>query len=88
MLGSCINARAMPTRCLFGHYEFVGDSIVVSSVLDDEDVPAFVVDFIMFHELLHKKHGLRWRAGRAMAHTPAFRQDERRLTRDHVTCKS
>jgi hypothetical protein len=42
-------------------------------------VPEFVVDFIVYHELLHKKHGLRWSGSRAHAHTPEFRRDERRF---------
>jgi len=67
------------TRRMFGHYEFVSDALVVSSSLDREDVPAFVIDFIVYHELLHKKHGLRWSGTRAHAHTAAFREDERRF---------
>jgi hypothetical protein len=67
------------TRRMFGHYEFVSDSLVVSSSLDRGDVPEFVVDFIVYHELLHKKHGLRWSGSRAHAHTPEFRRDERRF---------
>lgn len=69
------------TRRMFGHYEFVSDALVVSSSLDRDDVPPFVVDFIVFHELLHKKHGLRWSGTRAHAHTAAFRRDERRFPR-------
>ncbi len=67
------------TRRMFGHYEFVSDSLVVSSSLDRPDVPEFVVDFIVYHELLHKKHGLRWTGSRAHAHTPAFRREEQRF---------
>ncbi len=67
------------TRRMFGHYEFVSDALVVSSSLDRVDVPEFVVDFIVYHELLHKKHGLRWTGSRAHAHTSEFRRDERRF---------
>lgn len=67
------------TRRMFGHYEFVSDALVVSSSLDRADVPEFVVDFIIYHELLHKKHGLRWSGTRAHAHTAAFRSDERKF---------
>ncbi len=37
------------------------------------------VDYLMFHELLHKKHGTRWKNGRGYAHTPAFYAEERRF---------
>jgi len=44
-------------------------------------VPAFVVDFLVYHELLHKKLSVTWRDGRRRAHTPQFRQAERRFPR-------
>jgi hypothetical protein len=68
------------TRRKFGHYDHVRDWVMVSSTLDQPGVPAFVVDFLMYHELLHKKHGVRWSAsGRGYAHTAAFYADERRF---------
>ncbi|MFK7961451.1 MAG: hypothetical protein AB8G96_13105 [Phycisphaerales bacterium] len=73
------NAEA--TKRLFGYYDFVGDLLMVSRTVDDADVPVFVVDFIVYHELLHKKHGLRWSGSKAHAHTPAFRADERKFAR-------
>lgn len=72
---------ARSTRRTFGHYEFVSDTVTLSRRLDREDVPEFVVDFIMYHELLHKKHGLDWSGSCARAHTAAFRADERRFER-------
>lgn len=61
----------------FGHYDFVHDRVCVSRTLDSPEVPAFVVEHVMHHELLHKKHGLRFQNERQHAHTPAFRQEER-----------
>ncbi len=57
--------------------------VMLSVSLDDPSVPAFVVDFVMYHELLHKKHGVTLANGRRMAHTPAFRADELLFARDH-----
>jgi hypothetical protein len=65
----------------FGHYNFASDTVMISRALDRHDVPEFVVDHVMHHELLHKKHGLRWHAGRGHAHTPEFRDEERRFAR-------
>lgn len=65
----------------FGHYDFVHDTVMVSRTLDAPGVPAFVVDFLMFHELLHKFHGLHWVNGRGYAHTSEFQQDERKFDR-------
>lgn len=61
----------------FGHYDFARDLLVLSAGLDRPGVPTRVVDFVMYHELLHKKHGLTLsETGRLMGHTPAFRADE------------
>ena len=65
----------------FGHYDWILDTIMVSRTLDGQKVPSFVVDFIMYHELLHKQHGLRWVNGRGYAHTAQFYQDERKFER-------
>lgn len=63
----------------FAHYDFVADEIVVSPVLDDAAVGPEIVDFIVYHELLHKIHGLIFSGPRGYAHTAAFRRDERRF---------
>ncbi|HEX5241782.1 MAG TPA: hypothetical protein VFW23_00865 [Tepidisphaeraceae bacterium] len=63
----------------FGHYDWIADTVMISRTLDDKDVPSMVMDFIMFHELLHKFHGLHWVNGRGYAHTGEFQQDERKF---------
>ncbi|MEP0845080.1 MAG: hypothetical protein HRF43_20445 [Phycisphaerae bacterium] len=65
----------------FGHYDFVHDRVCISSTLDSPDVPAFVIEHVMHHELLHKKHGYRFHGQRQHAHTPEFRAEERRFKR-------
>lgn len=65
----------------FGHYDFIGDSLMVSCSLDRPDVPAFVLDFVVYHEMLHKKLGFEWHNGRSTAHTPEFRRQERLFER-------
>ena len=47
--------------------------------LNDERVPKYVVEFVMYHELLHKAHGIGFATSRRTMHTPAFRADERRF---------
>jgi hypothetical protein len=65
----------------FGHYDHLKDLVMVSSTLDQERVPQFVLDYLMFHELLHKKHGVRWVNGRGYAHTREFYAEERQFPR-------
>jgi hypothetical protein len=65
----------------FGHYEFAHDVVCISSTLDRPDVPPFVVEHVMHHELLHKKHGSKWSGSRRRSHTSEFRSDERTFER-------
>ncbi|MGH9939755.1 MAG: hypothetical protein ACREAM_26240 [Blastocatellia bacterium] len=63
----------------FGHYQPGRDTIMISVTLDAASVPASLVDFVMYHELLHKKHGSTIVNGRRLAHGPAFRAEEQRF---------
>ncbi len=67
------------THRKLGHYDHVRDTVMISCTLDHPKAPNYAVDFVMYHELLHKKHGLVWSACRSNAHTPAFKRDERRF---------
>ena len=66
----------VPTARKFGHYESARDTVMLSVSLDDPAVLDQVVDYVMYHELLHKKHGVKLANGRRMAHTPDFRKDD------------
>lgn len=70
-----------PTRRKFGHYQPVTGTVMLSRTLDSPRVPAFVVDFVMYHELLHKRLGVGVTNGRQRAHTAAFRREERAYPR-------
>ncbi|MBD2199894.1 M48 family peptidase [Calothrix anomala FACHB-343] len=63
----------------FGHYEPARDRVVMSLTLDNSNIPEFVTEFVLFHELLHKYHGTKWVNGKRMVHTPEFRADESRF---------
>jgi hypothetical protein len=63
----------------FGHYQPGRDLLMISLSLDDDKVATYVIDFVMYHELLHKKHGATAVNGRRQAHSPAFRADERQF---------
>jgi hypothetical protein len=69
------------TGCKFGHYDPVRDTVMVSASLDRRDVPEHVIDFIVYHELVHRKLGFRWTGDRRDAHTPEFRAEEKRFAR-------
>ena len=59
-----------------GHHDAAHDTIVISKSLDDKKVPRFVVEFVVFHEMLHILHPAKIQNGRRYHHTPVFRRDE------------
>jgi hypothetical protein len=71
-------SRTFATR-KFGHYEIADDTIMVNMVLDRPTVPEFVIDLIVYHELLHKQIGITWKNNRVAAHTPELARRERQF---------
>ncbi|MBI1986906.1 MAG: M48 family peptidase [Nitrospinae bacterium] len=65
----------------FGHYHPARDQVMLSLTLDDPRVPPFVVEFVLYHELLHKKLGVERRGSTRRAHTDEFRREERKFPR-------
>jgi hypothetical protein len=65
----------------FGYYDSTRDLVMVSTTLDAPDVPEYVVDFTVYHELLHRELGVRRVNGRRRIHTPTFRERERDFRR-------
>ncbi len=59
-----------------GTYNLNEDTVTINRGLDRHDVPTYVVDFIMYHELLHKLLGVKTVGNRRHAHTPEFRKLE------------
>lgn len=56
-----------------GHYEYATDTVRLSTALrEDEDM----LDYVLYHELLHKKHKFSCKNGRTHHHTPAFKREE------------
>ncbi len=75
------------TSRIFGHHDGAHDTIVISRTLDAADVPDWVVEFVLYHEMLHIKHPVRVVNGRRYIHTSAFRADER-LFPNHAQAQS
>ncbi len=55
-----------------GHHDAAHDTIVISKSLDDKKVPRYVVEFVVFHEMLHIFHPMKLQNGRRYHHTPNF----------------
>jgi hypothetical protein len=53
--------------------------IRVHPLLDQEGVPGYFLDWIVFHEMLHGKHAIRKVDGRRCFHPPEFAEEERQF---------
>jgi hypothetical protein len=68
---------ARPWRSQFGCFDPSLDQIVMNNRLDRAEVPAYAVEFILYHEMLHVKHPIRAAACRLQAHSAEFRAEEK-----------
>lgn len=68
------------SRRRLGFYDEGLNQVVVSRLFDDEKTPQFVVEYVIFHELLHAKHGALYERGESMqcrVHHGEFKRDEK-----------
>src|SRR5581483_262931 len=64
-------------RNLLGHYDPAHNAIVVSRVFDHVRVPRYVVEYIVYHEMLHLKHPVRLKGSRRCVHSKQFQEEEK-----------
>jgi hypothetical protein len=64
-------------RNRLGHYDPAHNAIVISRVFDHPRVPRYVVEYIVFHEMLHLKHPVKLRGSRRCVHSREFQLEER-----------
>lgn len=63
-------------RNRLGHYDPAHNAIVVSRVFDQPTAPRMVVEYIVYHEMLHLKHPVRMRGSRRCVHSAEFQAEE------------
>lgn len=66
-------------RRVLGHHDHVHGTIIISRALDSPRIPRFVVEYVLYHEMLHVKHPPRRSSSRTVYHSRQFRSDERRF---------
>ncbi|MBR9692242.1 hypothetical protein GOV06_05660 [Candidatus Woesearchaeota archaeon] len=59
-----------------GSYDYQSDEITISSIF--KDTSAELLDYVMYHEMLHKKHKFHHtKTGRSYHHTAKFKKEEK-----------
>ncbi|MDE3110487.1 MAG: M48 family metallopeptidase, partial [Acidobacteriota bacterium] len=64
-------------RAQLGCFDPALNQIVVNRSLDRRDVPDYVVAYVVYHEMLHQKHPVKFARCRRESHSAAFRREER-----------
>ena len=65
------------TRRILGHYDPAHNAIIISRIFDHFAVPAYVLEYIVYHEMLHLKHPVRLRGSRRCVHSAEFQAEEK-----------
>ncbi|HXJ88772.1 MAG TPA: M48 family peptidase [Candidatus Binatia bacterium] len=69
------------TRRILGHYDPAHNAIIISRIFDHPAIPRYVLDYIVYHEMLHLKHPVRLRGSRRCVHPPEFQAEEKLFPR-------
>lgn len=64
-------------RNRLGHYDPAHNAIVVSRVFDHPQMPPYVVEYIVYHEMLHLKYPVKLRGSRRCVHSAEFQAEEK-----------
>ncbi len=74
-------------RRQFGSYDPGPNQIVLNRRMDRPGVPQFVVEYVLYHEMLHVKHPSRRSGCSLISHSPEFRLEEKRYEHFHSARK-
>ena len=69
-----------PSRTILGHYDPSHNAIIVSKLLDRVSVPRVVLEYVLYHEMLHLRHPEEHKGSRRRIHTREFRNEEKSFT--------
>jgi len=67
------------SRTILGHCDSAHNTIVLSKMLDEPNVPRFVAEYVMYHEMLHLVHPVETRGAKRAIHPPVFRAAEKKF---------
>lgn len=74
-------------RSQLGCFDPALHQIVINRELDKERVPEFVVAYVLYHEMLHQKHPVRFARCRRESHSVEFRREEKKFAEYQAAMK-
>jgi hypothetical protein len=74
-------------RRQFGCYDPGPNQIVLNRRMDRPGVPQFVVEYVLYHEMLHVKHPTRRSGCSLVSHSTEFRAEEKRFAQFTIARK-
>ncbi len=69
------------SRNTLGHFDPAHNAIIISRVFDHPKIPRFLVEYIVYHEMLHLKFPVEYNRSRRRVHTKDFQKNERAFPR-------
>jgi len=70
-------------RRQLGCFDPALDQIVINCQLDRRRVPEYVVAYVLYHEMLHLKHPMKFARCRRQSHSAQFRREEKKFADYH-----
>jgi hypothetical protein len=67
-------------RRQFGCYDPGPNQILLNRRMDHPNIPLYVVEYVLYHEMLHVKHPTRRSGCSLISHSPEFRAEEKLFT--------
>ncbi|HLV93908.1 MAG TPA: SprT-like domain-containing protein [Candidatus Acidoferrales bacterium] len=66
-------------RTQLGCFDPALNQIVINRLLDKQNVPEHVVAYVLYHEMLHLKHPMKFARCRRESHSARFRKEEKKF---------
>jgi hypothetical protein len=70
---------AKKSRYILGRFDATHNTIFISRIFDSQEIPSYVCEYVLYHEMLHVKHQSQTRNSRLIVHTPEFRAEEKQF---------
>jgi predicted metal-dependent hydrolase len=75
------------SRRILGHYDSGHRTIIISRKLDSPSAPRYLVEYVVYHEMLHIRFPVERRGQRRVVHSREFREAEKKFPQYELACR-